>query len=106
MAIYNTAITVWKRSEEGRRAVYSRLVLSPVRFEPTRGATPGTDGDQTARSATLLVPGNLGQRISRKDKVAYGNVAAAEPVADAFTVQTAKPVAIGKRVHHWEFELE
>lgn len=105
MTVYNSAVTVWKREEEGRTVKWRRIVVSPVRIECTRGASASASGDATARVGALYVPKSIGQHISLKDKVRRGTVDAETPPANAYTVMTEKAVAIDCAVHHYEFGL-
>ncbi len=102
--IYPNVITVWAKSTEGRQATWERLVYRECRFEPVYGATAGTDGDTSSRSADLLV--NCHDKpFNKGDKVMADLCVDAEPPKDAFVVQTVYPVSFGAYPDHWEATL-
>lgn len=105
MSIYPHTVTFWKRSVEGRQAIWSAPDhLIPVRFEEVLGATPGVQGDDTKRSALLLI-GGASNPLKKGDKVCKGMSNEQTPPQDAFTVETLTPISIGSTVHHWELTL-
>lgn len=102
--MYPSVITAWEKSIEERKAVWSRVVYTKCRFEPTYGAIASTDGDNTSRTATLLVKCHE-KPFKRGDKVMLDLHVSDTPPNTAFVVQIIKPIYFGNYPDHWEAEL-
>lgn len=103
MGMYPHTVTRWRLVEDGRSASWERSVIGRCRWSESGESSEGTGGDTSSRSAAVILPPSEEPPLSRHDRVALGDVAEAEPSADALAVTSCRPVFLaGPRPHHWE----
>lgn len=120
--MYPHTATVWMRMPEvDRQAVWKRKVLEGVRWEGSRGASIGTDGNVSADSFLLLVPNIFAcfvpyEELTKErtlaptewtlrpgDMVLQGLHDSDAPHPNAHRIKAAAPISRGvARVGHWE----
>ena len=79
----------------------ARLAGNACLLRAAVGANPSTDGDTLARDILIIIDGST-CTLTRGDCVSLGMHIDNEPLKDSATVNTVKPVYIGKKVHHFE----
>ena len=98
---YPNTVTAWVKDDSMRKASWERLLITRCRWQESKGANPSTDGDIIAREILIIIDGAT-CTLSRGDCVSLGMHIDDEPLKDSATVNTVKPVYIGKKVHHFE----
>ena len=98
---YPNTITAWIKDDSMRKASWERLLITRCRWQERKGANPSTNGDTIAREILIIIDGAT-CTLSRGDCVLLGMHIDAEPPQESATVNTVKPVYIGKKVHHFE----
>lgn len=104
--MYPHQLTAWRRVPDGRSVRWERIGAMRCRFDAVRETRAGADGDEAAWHAEALIPSSSAvPPLLRGDRVALGDLSAAEPVAEALTVTACDPVSRGGSApDHWEAE--
>lgn len=104
--MYPHRLTAWRRVPEGRSARWERIGPMRCRIDMVRETRTGTNGDAAAWHAEVLIPTSSSTPpLLPGDRIAAGDLDAAEPVADALAVTACDPVSRGRSApDHWEAE--
>lgn len=120
--MYPHTATVWMRLPEvDRQAAWQLKVLDGVRWEGSRGASVGTDGNVSADNFLLLVPNVFTgfvpyEELTKErtletaewtlrpdDRIMQGAHDSDEPHPNAHRIKAVAPISRGiRRVDHWE----
>lgn len=116
--MYPHSITLWTAlGEVDRKATWKRTFIEECRAEDKSGAFRKVGGDQSADSANVIIPNpadftlpdvfdGSGWTLREGDRIARGDVQAAEPPSNAWAVQWAEPIYLDEEIHHIEVSAQ
>lgn len=101
MPLYPHTATAWIKDDTERTATWERVLITGCRFTQTRGATPSTQGDASARTSTILMQSCT---LKRGDRIIMGVYVEEQPPVGSLTISTVHPVYLDETPHHFEVE--
>lgn len=119
--MYPHTVTLWNKvGEIDRKASWQRRTFDGVHWEETRGASTGTSGEASKDETLVLIPavfsgyvdpekltdgrtlGGAEWTMRKGDRMAFGDLLDQQPPTTACVVTKARPVLLGRSIHHFE----